>query len=60
MEEFLLKSIRSDTSVEEEYLRSSYATDINVGQLKMVECDTLPVLSKKEKTICFIRISSFI
>ena len=54
MEEFLLKSIQSlDTSVEEEYLRSNYATDINVGQFTIVECDILPVLLKKEKAICF-------
>ena len=53
MEEFLLKSIQSlDTSVEEEYLRSNYATDINVGQL-IIECDILPVMLKKEKAICF-------
>ena len=54
MEEFLLKSIRSlDTSVEEENLRSNYATDIKVGQLKLVECDILPVQFKKEKAVCF-------
>ena len=54
MEEFLLKSIRSlDTSVEEEYLRSNYAIDINVGQLTRVECDILRVLFKEEKAVCF-------